>query len=463
MNSFSINLIALQNVLVCGLTSSASKPAAVPPASQPKLVQASAAPVPPVVVAPTAQQPNPPSVAPNQQSAAVQREQEDVKINALWTQMQPNSRKRALVLLQTEQREEIAKRKKLQFERDHPNPDSESSLTTQTFEKTYRLNNFQDYLKIKPRGTGLHVNLGNIGRDYKFSMNVFPNCDKQKDEAECPEDKKNDRLGVYFRHTGPRVLNWKVSLALHSEHGLLFSANTDLREHAPGDSWGFTYLCKHAQVQNVQQLHFKITVATVQEQHDCRMKPVDHAEASTKALKSDLQQLWADTDTADIDINVTEADGSTNTMSVHSWILCLRSPVLKTQIKSWLKPNQRKEINFTGFSYDVVRHFLYYLYTAELFPEDLDPCDDDCKSLLEISDQYFVDSLKKHIGGQLLGKVNRKNCLLYLTLATRHNCNELRDACLSKAGAHIPNLVGTPEWKDLDADTLRDIMTRHFS
>ncbi len=146
MNSFSINFIAFQNALVCGLMSSASQPAAVQPVSESTATEAGAAPVPPVVAAPPIQQQNPPSVAPPSATANQQREQEDVKINALWTNMQPIQRKRALVLLQSEQRQETAKRKKLALEM--KDPDCQSSLNTQTFEKTYRLNNFQDYLKV---------------------------------------------------------------------------------------------------------------------------------------------------------------------------------------------------------------------------------------------------------------------------------------------------------------------------
>ena len=62
-----------------------------------------------------------------------------------------------------------------------------------------------------------------------------------------------------------------------------------------------------------------------------------------------------------------------------------------------------------------------------------------------------------------LGKVNRENCLSYLTLAITYDCKELKDLCLTKACAHMPFLVGTEDWKNLDADTLREIMTKHFS
>ncbi len=463
MNSFSINLIALQNVLVCGLKSSASQPAAVQAVSPSTATEAGATPVPPVVAAPPARPQNPPSVAPPSANANQQREQEDVKINALWNHMQPIQRKRALVLLQTEQREETAKRQKLALAM--KDPDCQSSLTTQTFEKTYRLNDFQDYLKLKPRGTGWDVDLGNIGKDTKFGMNVFPNGNKKTDETECPDDEKNERLGVSFFHTGPETLNWKVSASIHSEHGFLTNLNISMREQKSEVSWGFLSLCKHAHLQNVQTLYFQITVTTVQEQHEARIQPVDHAEASTKELISDLQELWNDDDeTADVDIKFTCNDGSEDTLSVHSWILSARSPVLKAQIKSWLKPDARKEISMTGLSLVVVTNFIYYLYTADLADDWRgDLSEDDFKSLLHMSEQYLVPSLKKYIGGQLLDKVNRENCLSYLTLASTYDCKELKDVCLAKACASMQSLMGTEEWRHLDADILREIMTKHFS
>ncbi len=320
------------------------------------------------------------------------------------------------------------------------------------------------YLKLKPRGIGLPVDFGNIGKDIKFGMNIFPNGEKKPDETECPEDKKNDRLGVFFFHTGPDFLNWKVSGSIHSEQGFLTNLNTDLRTHKSGEFWGFLSLFKHAQLQNIQTLYFQITVTTFQEQHENRHEPVDHAENSTKELKFDLHGLWEDDESCDVDIKITEEYGSEDTLSVHSWILSLRSPVLKAQIKSWLKPDERKQIDMTEFSFDAVRNFLYYLYTAELFDNWQDELsEDDFKLLFQMSEQYLVPSLKKHIGGELLGKVNRENCLSYLTLATTYDCKELKDLCLTKACAHMHSLIGTEEWKQLDADTLREIMTKHFS
>lgn len=101
-------------------------------------------------------------------------------------------------------------------------------------------------------------------------------------------------------------------------------------------------------------------------------------------------------------------------------------------------------IKIHDVSYDVLRSFVHYLYTAEVLLDEQLACD-----LLVLAEKYQVKHLKCFCEKFMTSKVNNDNALANYAFAHRHNAKPLLEAALSLIMDNMATLTERVEYKEL--------------
>lgn len=101
-------------------------------------------------------------------------------------------------------------------------------------------------------------------------------------------------------------------------------------------------------------------------------------------------------------------------------------------------------IKISDVSYDVLRCFVHYLYTAEVSLDEQLACE-----LLILAEKYQVKHLKAFCEKFMTSKVTNENAVMNFAFAHRHNANQLLEAALSLITDNMDTLTVREEYKEL--------------
>ncbi|MCO5557442.1 hypothetical protein L7F22_011006 [Adiantum nelumboides] len=185
--------------------------------------------------------------------------------------------------------------------------------------------------------------------------------------------------------------------------------------------------------------------------HEC----YEEASEAEAALKKEIEELnaritflrtWAAEAMSDqfSDLILESSDGSK--IRAHRAILVSRSSVFKAMLESEMEESRSGIIKITDFSYEVLRFFVHYLYTAEIYPESLEECAFD---LLALAEKYNVKHLKAVCERFMTSKVNSDNALFSFEYACQHGARTLKEAALSTILDNIEELPHKIEYHEL--------------
>lgn len=121
-----------------------------------------------------------------------------------------------------------------------------------------------------------------------------------------------------------------------------------------------------------------------------------------------------------------------------------RSPVFKAMLENEMEESRSGIIKIHDVSYDVLRSFVHYLYTAEVLLDEQLACD-----LLVLAEKYQVKHLKCFCEKFMTSKVNNDNALANYAFAHRHNAKPLLEAALSLIMDNMATLTERVEYKEL--------------
>ncbi|KAG9146663.1 hypothetical protein Leryth_021818 [Lithospermum erythrorhizon] len=124
--------------------------------------------------------------------------------------------------------------------------------------------------------------------------------------------------------------------------------------------------------------------------------------------------------------------------------LASRSPVFKAMLENDMEESLSRTIKIIDVSYDALRAFICYLYTAEACLDEPMACD-----LLVLADKYQVKHLKTYCEKFLITKLNWENALLNYAFAHQHNAKSLLDASLVVIMENMDKLNKREEYKQL--------------
>lgn len=231
----------------------------------------------------------------------------------------------------------------------------------------------------------------------------------------------------------------------------------------------------HAQVQHANTLSRSLACLSCKETYTKRSAGTcrecyEEASETEEALKKEIEELQAriaflktwvpeamEEDCADIVLEC--SDGSK--IRAHRAVLVSRSSVFKAMLESKMEESRTNTIKITDFPYEILRLFVHYLYTAEIYIESLDDCVVD---LLALAEKYNVKQLKSVCERHMVSKLNSGNALSHFEYASLHGAKTLKQAALSTITENIQDFVGKTEYQELvnrDAKLVVEIF-EHF-
>lgn len=101
-------------------------------------------------------------------------------------------------------------------------------------------------------------------------------------------------------------------------------------------------------------------------------------------------------------------------------------------------------IKITDVSYDALRAFVNYLYTAEASLDNQMAC-----NLLVLAEKYEVKHLKTYCEKYLIAKLNWEKAIANFAFAHQHNANQLTDAALGVILDNMDNLTTNEDYTEL--------------
>ncbi|KFK32132.1 hypothetical protein AALP_AA6G202600 [Arabis alpina] len=125
----------------------------------------------------------------------------------------------------------------------------------------------------------------------------------------------------------------------------------------------------------------------------------------------------------------------------HKSVLVSRSPVFKAMLENEMEESRSGIIKISDVSYDALRTFVYYLYTAEACLDEQMAYD-----LLVMSEKYQVKHLKSYCERFLVTKLTWDNALMSYAFAHQHNAKQLLDAALLQITANMDKLTKREEY-----------------
>lgn len=125
-------------------------------------------------------------------------------------------------------------------------------------------------------------------------------------------------------------------------------------------------------------------------------------------------------------------------------LLASRSPVFRAMLENEMEESLSGTIKISDVSYDALRAFVTYLYTADACLDELMACD-----LLVLAEKYQVNHLKTYCEKFLISKLNWENSLPNYGFAHQHNAKNLLDAALSLIMENMDKLTKREEYKEL--------------
>lgn len=121
-----------------------------------------------------------------------------------------------------------------------------------------------------------------------------------------------------------------------------------------------------------------------------------------------------------------------------------RSPVFKAMLENEMEESRSGTIKIGDVSYDALRAFVNYMYTAEACLDEQMAYD-----LLVLAEKYQVKHLKAYCEKFLVSKLNWENSMLSYAIAHQHNAKLMLDAALSVITENMDKLTKREEYAEL--------------
>ncbi|GAB2289918.1 hypothetical protein Dimus_024217 [Dionaea muscipula] len=148
-------------------------------------------------------------------------------------------------------------------------------------------------------------------------------------------------------------------------------------------------------------------------------------------------------------------------VSANKVVLVSRSPVFKAMLETEMKESISGTIKISDVTYDSLRAFINYLYTAEVCLDEQIAC-----GLLVLAEKYQVKHLKEHCEGYLVSQLNWDNSVSNYVFASEHGAENLLKTSLSIITDNMDKFIITDEYRELvkkDASLVVGIFEAHMA
>uniref|UniRef100_A0A0E0JA21 BTB domain-containing protein n=1 Tax=Oryza nivara TaxID=4536 RepID=A0A0E0JA21_ORYNI len=142
--------------------------------------------------------------------------------------------------------------------------------------------------------------------------------------------------------------------------------------------------------------------------------------------------------------SLSHSDLLLHAIPAHRVILASRSPVFRAMLENEMEESRSGIIKIYDVSYDVLRAFVHYMYTAEALLDEQMASD-----LLVLAEKYEVKNLKAYCEKFLTSKVSNDNAITHYAFAHRHSAKQLLETSLAAIMDNMSTLADREEYKEL--------------
>ncbi|KAJ7965487.1 BTB/POZ domain-containing protein [Quillaja saponaria] len=128
----------------------------------------------------------------------------------------------------------------------------------------------------------------------------------------------------------------------------------------------------------------------------------------------------------------------------HKAVLVSRSLVFKAMLENEMEESRSGTIKISDVSFDALRAFVKYLYTAEANLDEVLACD-----VLILAEKYQVKHLKTYCEKFLVSRLNWENSVVYYDFAHQHNAKHILDSALSLITDNMDKVTKRVEYTEL--------------
>ncbi|KAL6215053.1 hypothetical protein ACLB2K_014484 [Fragaria x ananassa] len=172
-------------------------------------------------------------------------------------------------------------------------------------------------------------------------------------------------------------------------------------------------------------------------------REIDDLKSKVAFLKFSTRSLHP-TPFSDVVLIASDDPSTALPVPAHKAVLASRSPVFRAMLENEMEESLSGTIKIGDVSYDALRAFVNYLYTAEARLDEEMAC-----HLLILAEKYQVQHLKDYCEKFLVSKLNWDNSIVSYTFAHQHNAKHVVDAALTWITDNMDKLTTREEYMEL--------------
>uniref|UniRef100_A0A0K0FNX4 Speckle-type POZ protein-like (inferred by orthology to a human protein) n=1 Tax=Strongyloides venezuelensis TaxID=75913 RepID=A0A0K0FNX4_STRVS len=275
----------------------------------------------------------------------------------------------------------------------------------------------------------------------EWYLSIYPNGQKENWKK---------YVSIYLMLNKPNEAKVKFRLSILNENkeeeNVRIISNVIVIKKNKG--WGFTNFIERDFLLNESNgllINDKLTILCEAEIIEVKSENHDNSETSINItipqskLPLDYGEMFESSFLTDCVIKT----GNTK-INAHKVILCARSSVFSDIFKNTLEKSQTSTIEIEGFSVEVVKEMLKYIYKDEV-----SNISNIASDVLAIADKYKLDRLKVIAAKSLCADLTIENVCKRFILSEKFSSKELKEFCQPFIINNAESLIKTKEWKKI--------------
>jgi len=139
----------------------------------------------------------------------------------------------------------------------------------------------------------------------------------------------------------------------------------------------------------------------------------------------------------------------------HKCVLSAASPYFRTKFTSRLQENESNLVELQEEKSATIGDVLRFIYTGKASIDS-----SNAQDLLMIADYLIIQSLKSKASDFLQSSVDASNCLALESLASRYNCESLKQAAVACKFENFVAVVKSEEFRALDIENIKELICK---
>jgi len=139
----------------------------------------------------------------------------------------------------------------------------------------------------------------------------------------------------------------------------------------------------------------------------------------------------------------------------HKCVLSAASPYFRAKFTSQLQQNESNLVELQEEKSMTIGHVLEFIYTGKAIIDS-----SNAQDLLMIADFLIIPCLKTKASNFLESSLNASNCLALESLASRYNCESLKQAAVVFKYKNFVAVAKSEDFRTLDAENIKELICK---